>query len=101
MEAINSAKEELIAQDSPLSKNAQKRLLKAAKRTDLKLERRAKEKEARKAKKRARALESHEDNDGPEPAAKKAQPARTPFDATVIIDLGFDDLMSQKVPSAI
>lgn len=79
----------------PLSKNAQKRLLKAEKRQAQKLERRAKEKAKRKENKRARAVEAAAE--GHEPPVKKPRLLPKPFGACIVIDLGFDDLMSDKV----
>lgn len=78
-----------------LSKNAQKRLLKAQKRQEQKLERRTKEKAKRKENKRARALEIA--SGGQEPPVKKPRLLPKPFDAHIVIDLDFDDLMSDKV----
>lgn len=117
--------------DTPaiLSKKAQKRILKAQKREEFKLERRAKEKAAKAAKKAARREEAknasakavdadgNEDGDG-EPSAKKrklvdgaALPVqngeggdnasrsirREPFGAKIVIDLGFDEKMTDRV----
>lgn len=82
--------EHLVA---PLSKNAQKRLVKAARRTAQKYERRAREKAHRRESKRLRKLEANDDvlrHKGPPPTT-------IPFDARVIIDLGFDELMTPKV----
>jgi hypothetical protein len=76
----------------PLSKNAQKRLIKAARRAEQKSERRAKEKARRKEKKRLLALRTDDDDLLPRPTI-----VPVPFDARVIIDLGFDELMTPKV----
>lgn len=89
------ASEQPTAQDSvPLSKNAQKRLLKAARRAEQKLERRAREKELKKEKKRARAVDAEETS---EPRPKRLKITPRPFDARIVVDLGFDDLMFEKV----
>lgn len=82
--------------EPPLSKNAQKRILKAAKRMEFRLVRRAKERQARKAKKRARAIEEAE-QDPSQPISKKPKLVQTPFDARIVVDLAFDELMSAKV----
>ncbi|KAF8313405.1 hypothetical protein DL93DRAFT_2059114 [Clavulina sp. PMI_390] len=81
------------AEQRPLSKNAQKRLVKAAKRAEQRLERRAKERAAKKAKKRARAVALEDD---PEPRPKKQRVSTKPFEARIVIDLGFDSLMTPK-----
>ncbi|KAH9833792.1 guanine-1-methyltransferase-domain-containing protein [Rhodofomes roseus] len=88
----------------PLSKNAQKRLAKAALIAEHKKERRAAEKERRKEKKRILAEkraagELDEDEDEDARASKKrrtgAGPKR-PFKARVVVDLGFDDKMQDN-----
>ena len=83
-----------------LSKKAQKRALKMSKLEERKIERRAKEKAAKKEKKRKRAEriaagEVSED----ESSQKRAKVHRTkqPFAARVVLDLGFDDKMNDKV----
>lgn len=92
----------------PLSKNAQKRLAKEARRAEQKLVWRAREKEKRKQKKaekrklQAEASAAGEDADDGQPPAKRARvehPKRIPFNARVVIDLAFDDKMTVKVCS--
>ena len=84
-----------------LSKNAQKRALKMAKVEERKLERRAKEKAAKKEKKRKRAerIAAGEQPSEDEMAQKRAKMSQVkePFSARVVLDLGFDDKMSDKV----
>ncbi|KAG8952636.1 tRNA (guanine(9)-N(1))-methyltransferase [Tulasnella sp. 424] len=89
----------------PLSKNAQKRLAKEARRAEQKLVWRAREKEKRKQKKaekrklQAEASAAGEDADDGQPPAKRARvehPKRIPFNARVVIDLAFDDKMTVK-----
>jgi len=83
-----------------LSKNAQKRALKMARVEERKLERRAKEKAAKKEKKRKRAerIAAGEQSSEDEMAQKRAKMSRVkePFSARVVLDLGFDDKMSDK-----
>jgi tRNA (guanine9-N1)-methyltransferase len=76
-----------------LSKNAQKRLVRAARRTAQKSERRAREKARKIENKRLRNLETNDDVLW----HKRPPPTAAPFDARVIIDLGFDELMTPKV----
>ncbi|VDC04137.1 unnamed protein product [Peniophora sp. CBMAI 1063] len=86
----------------PLSKNAQKKAKKAELMKARKLERRMREREARKDKKRKRAerIAAGEELSDHEQARKRAKAAaagpKKPFDARVLIDLGFDDKMSDK-----
>ncbi|EPQ58935.1 hypothetical protein GLOTRDRAFT_69968 [Gloeophyllum trabeum ATCC 11539] len=95
----------LTEETKPLSKNAQKKLAKAARFQAMKLERRAREKEQRKEKKRIRAekraageLDSDEERE--EEARRKRRKGdggkQQIFGARVVIDLGFDELMSEK-----
>lgn len=83
--------------DKALSKNAQKRLLKAERFAALKVERRARDKQ----KKKDRVAKRREEREGQEPPAKRAKVTSLPrqmiFGARVVIDLGFDALMSEKV----
>ncbi|KAI9508903.1 guanine-1-methyltransferase-domain-containing protein [Russula earlei] len=83
-----------------LSKKAQKRALKMAKLEERKLERRAREKAAKKEKKRIKAerISAGEPLPEDERAAKRAKlnHAKEPFAARVVLDLGFDDKMSDK-----
>ncbi|KAF7970256.1 hypothetical protein HWV62_24514 [Athelia sp. TMB] len=92
---------------APLSKKAQKKAAKAARFAALKLERRAKEKVAKKVKKRIRAekraageLEEDELQEEEEKrrAMKRAKTGagQKPFAVRVCIDLGFDDMMTDK-----
>lgn len=87
----------------PLSKNAQKKLAKAARFAEQKKERRAYEKEKKKEKKRMLAAkrdagELGADDEGPRKKARTDGP-RVPFEARVVVDLGFDDMMSENVSS--
>jgi tRNA (guanine9-N1)-methyltransferase len=81
---------------APLSKSAQKKAIKAERYAALKLERRAREKEAKKQKKRLlaekRALAPDDSDDRP---VHKKQ--RVEWGARIIVDLGFDDKMTDKV----
>ncbi|KAF8915419.1 guanine-1-methyltransferase-domain-containing protein [Mucidula mucida] len=81
------------------SKKSLKKAAKAEKYAAMKLERRAREKEAKKEKKRARAEqitngEINED-DEEEKKRQKKKP-RLHFGGKVVVDLGFDDKMSEK-----
>ncbi|KIJ22746.1 hypothetical protein M422DRAFT_134047, partial [Sphaerobolus stellatus SS14] len=81
--------------DPPLSKNAQKRILKQERFAAQKAERRAREK----AKRKERAVEKRQREDSEEPPANKRRKVdgpKRPFNARVVIDLGFDDLMNEK-----
>jgi tRNA (guanine9-N1)-methyltransferase len=83
-----------------LSKKAQKRALKVLKLEERKIERRAKEKAAKKEKKRKRAEriaagEQVEDESSQKRA--KLHRIKQPFAARVVLDLGFDDKMNDKV----
>lgn len=89
------------APQQPLSKNAQKKLARAARVAEQKKERRAHEKEKRKEKKRELAAkraagELGEEDEGPRKKARIEGP-RTPFEARIVVDLGFDDKMSENV----
>lgn len=90
---------------TPLSKNAQKKARKAELMKERKLERRVREREARKEKKRKRAEriaageEISEDEQAKKRAKVTAAGLKTPFRARALIDLGFDDMMSEKVRS--
>jgi hypothetical protein len=92
----------------PLSKNAQKKAAKVARFAAQKLERRAKEKEAKKEKKRIkaqkRAAGELEEDEVQEEEEKKRMMKRAKtgsgqklFGARVCVDLGFDDMMTDKV----
>jgi tRNA (guanine9-N1)-methyltransferase len=84
-----------------LSKKAQKRALKMARLEERKLERRAKEKAAKKEKKRRRAerIAAGEQLSEDKRAEKRGRlnRAREAFTARIVLDLGFDDKMSDKV----
>lgn len=83
----------------PLSKKAQKKAAKAARYAEQKAERRAREKERRKLKRAAAQPEPH-DEDGAVPQSKRVKldpSSRTMFGARLVIDLGFDDKMTEKV----
>ena len=83
----------------PLSKKSQKKAAKAARYAEQKAERRAREKERKKLKRAAAQPEPH-DEDGavPKPKRVKQDPSsRTKFGARLVVDLGFDDKMTEKV----
>ena len=89
------------APQQPLSKNAQKRIARAARIAEQKKERRAYEKEKKKEKKRELAAkraagELDEEQEGPRKKARLEGP-RTPFGARIVVDLGFDDMMTENV----
>lgn len=85
----------------PLSKNAQKRLLKEARRAEQRVERKAKDRLLKKEKQRVKAEKraAGEPLDEGEERGKKRAMIQRPkrFDARVVIDLGFDDKMNDKV----
>lgn len=84
-----------------LSKKAQKRAAKAARLHELKLERRAREREAKKRKRQERAKAV--DNDAFEASSTFKRRRTNPFgngsrfQARLVVDLGFDELMTDKV----
>jgi hypothetical protein len=81
------------------SKNSIKKAAKAERFAAIKLERRAKEKEAKKLKKRLIAEKraaGELDDDEEEKNRRKKRP-RVHFGGTVVVDLGFDDMMNEKV----
>jgi tRNA (guanine9-N1)-methyltransferase len=85
---------------NPISKNAMKKAAKAERFAALKLERRAREKESRKEKKRQKAekraageLEEEEEAE----TNRRTKKPRLQFGGTVVVDLGFDDMMNDKV----
>ena len=88
----------------PMSKNAIKKAAKAERLAALKLERRAREKQAKKEKKRIRTEKqaAGELDDVEEEEIKR--PMKRPklqFGGTVVVDLGFDSMMNDKVGSII
>ena len=84
----------------PISKKAQKKAAKAVQFAEQKAERRAREKQRKKLKRAAAQLEPHgEDGAVPQSKRVKLDPdSQTKFGAILVIDLGFDDKMSEKVP---
>ncbi|KAI0082544.1 hypothetical protein K474DRAFT_1633812 [Panus rudis PR-1116 ss-1] len=91
------------ASTQPLSKKAQKRAAKAAWLAEQKKERRAREKEKRKEKKRLRTEQDVAEADGDEGGRlkKKAKTSehkvpKKPFHARIVVDLGFDDMMTEN-----
>ena len=98
---------ETVSQPHPaLSKNAQKRLLKAQRKEEFKAERRAREKALKKAKqaelreKRARGeLDDDEEEKARQVKRQKLSHdgPREKFGARLVIDLGFDDKMTDRV----
>jgi tRNA (guanine9-N1)-methyltransferase len=88
------------------SKSSLKKAAKAERLAAVKLERRAREKAARKLKKRTTAekraageLDSDEEKEAAARAAKRARLTgkKQPFGARVVIDVAFDDKMSERV----
>lgn len=98
---------ETVSQSHPvLSKNAQKRLLKAQRKEEFKAERRARDKALKKAKKaelREKRARGELDDDEEEKARQvKRQKLshdgpKEKFRARLVIDLGFDDKMTDRV----
>ncbi|OBZ70507.1 tRNA (guanine(9)-N1)-methyltransferase [Grifola frondosa] len=88
----------------PLSKNAQKKLARAAATAEHKKERRKAEKERRKEKKRVMAQKraagelDDDDNEGERKRQRTGdhKGPRRPFKARVVVDLGFDDMMTEN-----
>jgi len=110
----SSTQDDSISSAPPLSKNAIKKAKRAEKYAAIKLERRAREKEKKKEKKllnaqeRAHGANAHLDDvdkeglkrgekrarkDGEEKTKEKA----IAFGARVVVDLGFDELMTDNV----
>ena len=91
---------EVVDQDAPvaLSKKAQKRALKAAQMEEKRKDRKARDKEIKKEKQRIKAEKRAAGEDLEDERLKKRQrTAIKPFDARIVIDLGFDDKMLDKV----
>ncbi|OCH94524.1 hypothetical protein OBBRIDRAFT_769613 [Obba rivulosa] len=90
--------------NQPLSKNAQKRLARTARIQEQKKERRAAEKERKKERKRQEAQKraAGELEDEQEGSQRKKQRVdeyagpRTPFGARIVVDLGFDSMMTEN-----
>lgn len=112
-EVISASKEkpasvpEIVSQEpQALSKNAQKRLLKAQKKEEFKAERRTREKALKKAKKAERREKRArgELDDEEEETARQGKRQKISHDgphekfgARLVIDLGFDDSMTDRV----
>ena len=101
-----SVPEIVSQQPQALSKNAQKRLLKAQKKEEFKAERRTREKvlkKAKKAERREKRARGELDDDEEETARQgKRQKVshdepKKKFGARLVIDLGFDDSMTDRV----
>lgn len=90
----------LLAENPTLSRSAAKKLLKERAWEEGKAERKAAQKAKDKAK-AARKRELAQEARAEEPAGKKKKTAglgrKKPFNARVVIDLGFDELMTEKV----
>ena len=87
-----------------MSKNAIKKAAKAERLAALKLERRAREKEAKKEKKRIRAEKQAAgelDELQEEETKRRMKKPKLEFGGTVIVDLGFDSMMNDKVSSTV
>lgn len=83
----------------PLSKKSQKKAAKAARYAEQKVERRAREKEKKKLKRAAAQPQPHDEDEGV-PKSKRVKLGRgskTKFGARLVVDLGFDDKMTEKV----
>ncbi|KIK44933.1 hypothetical protein CY34DRAFT_802158 [Suillus luteus UH-Slu-Lm8-n1] len=93
MDQPQAEENSITSQPLPLSKKAQKRAAKAARLQEQKAERRAREKEAKKRKRRERALAGDAE---PRKRRKMGGFDQTSFAAQVVIDLGFDDMMTDK-----
>ncbi len=84
----------------PISKKAMKRAAKAERLAALKLERRAREKQAKKEKKRVMAEKRAAcelDEDDEEGRKRRSKRPKIEFGGKVIVDLGFDGMMIDKV----
>ena len=100
-ESAGTEQQEQTTHPQGLSKKAQKRAAKAARLHELKLERRTREKEARKRKRRERAQAvangECDANVAPKRRRTNVNDGNTTFKARIIVDLGFDELMTDKV----
>lgn len=79
-----------------------KKAAKAVKLAALKIERRAREKAAKKEKQRQKAEKraaGELDDDEDEEKKRRAKRPKLDFGGTVVVDLGFDEMMSEKVSS--
>lgn len=96
--AITERPSDTVSTEIPLSKSARKKAAKADKYAALKLERRAREKEARKEKQRIRAEKraAGEEADADEEQRRQRKKVKIEFGGRVVIDLGFDDKMTDK-----
>lgn len=88
-----------ITQPQPLSKNAIKKAARDAKFAANKLERRAREKEVKKEKKRVKAEKraAGELDEEDENQRRRKKPKLGNFGGRVVVDIGFDDMMNDKV----
>ena len=87
-----------------MSKNAIKKAAKAARLAALKLERKAREKETKKEKKRIRVEKraaGELDDDEEEEIKRRMKRPKLQYGGTVVVDLGFDSMMNDKVGSII
>jgi tRNA (guanine9-N1)-methyltransferase len=84
---------------APLSKKAQKKALKLERIAEKKVERRARDKELKKEKQRIKAEKraAGELLEEDERAKKRPKTVFSYFDARIVLDLGFDDKMLDKV----
>lgn len=88
------AEDELFNESPLLSKNAQKRILKAQRNEELKKIKRQRERERKKIKRE----EAKKQGTFIPVSKHKVRPAESvPVPASLVIDLGFDDLMTEKV----
>ncbi|GJJ07214.1 hypothetical protein Clacol_001414 [Clathrus columnatus] len=83
--------------DKELSKSARKKLLKAERYALLKAERRARDKQKKHLRAEKRKADPDSQSQVTETKKRKVQGPRKVFKARIIIDLGFDELMSEKV----
>ncbi|KAL4076286.1 guanine-1-methyltransferase-domain-containing protein [Scleroderma citrinum] len=101
-DSARTEQEEQATHPQGLSKKAQKRAAKAVRLHELKLERRAREKETRKRKRRERAQAIANGECDANIACKRRRinnegDESATFKARIIVDLGFDELMTDKV----